>query len=291
MLNITNVGAFTGGDAFLIESPDGKNAIVDAGYACGAAITVEKIRKALNGRPLDYILLTHSHYDHTSASPALAEAWPGAQIVASEYAAYVFTRPGARREMRRLNESAAEQWEVAPNGELIDRLHVDRTVADGDVLDLGSYTLRVLAAPGHTRDTIGFWSEEEKLLIGNETYGTFSGCGHVMPAYLVGYQMTIDSIDRAAALGARTIIIPHWGVITGETCDGFFAEARHYAESTRNLIVNGWREGLSRAQLVDRYRSEYYVGCQMLYQPEPAFMTNANHIVNMILRECCGVTE
>ena len=290
MLKITNVGAFTGGDAFLIQT-GGKNAIVDAGYACGAPITVEKIRQALNGDSLDYILMTHSHYDHISAAPALKEAWPQAQIVASAYTAYVFTRPGALREMRRLNASAAEQWEVSEHAEYIDRLTVDRVVEDGDVLDLDTMTLQVLAAPGHTRDTIGFWSPEEKLLVGNETYGTFSGCGHVMPAYMVSYQSAIDAIDRAAALGAETVIVPHWGVITGETCEGFFREARQYAQSTRDLIVNGWEQGLTKAQLIDSYRQEYYVGCQMLYQPEAAFMTNADHIIDLVLRECCGVTK
>ena len=63
MLKIQNVGAFPGGDAFLLD--DGSGAcLLDTGFGfCGEALAVH-VRRALAERPLDAILLTHSHYDH-----------------------------------------------------------------------------------------------------------------------------------------------------------------------------------------------------------------------------------
>ena len=68
MLKIQNVGAFPGGDAFLLD--DGSGAcLLDTGFGfCGEALAVH-VRRALAERPLDAILLTHSHYDHACGAP------------------------------------------------------------------------------------------------------------------------------------------------------------------------------------------------------------------------------
>ena len=82
MVEFINVGGRPGGDAFLLLT-EGHAALVDSGYAFCAGEMVEKIRQNLGERRLDYILLTHSHYDHASGSPNAAEAFPEARVVAS----------------------------------------------------------------------------------------------------------------------------------------------------------------------------------------------------------------
>ena len=66
MLKIQNVGAFPGGDAFLLDDGNGA-CLLDTGFGfCGEALAVH-VRRALAERPLDAILLTHSHYDTPAA--------------------------------------------------------------------------------------------------------------------------------------------------------------------------------------------------------------------------------
>ena len=49
----------------------------------------------------NYILLSHSHYDHAGGVPYVKESWPEARVVAGEHAAAVFAKASARQKMRR----------------------------------------------------------------------------------------------------------------------------------------------------------------------------------------------
>lgn len=74
-LAITDVGTVPGDSGFLID--DGKTAIL---YDTGFAFTGEKLAENVKGpwgdRPLDYIFLTHSHYDHALGAAYVARAYP-----------------------------------------------------------------------------------------------------------------------------------------------------------------------------------------------------------------------
>ena len=60
---VTNVGPVNGGEGFLFVS-ENTTFLLDDGFSfCGNAL-VDNIKKVLGDRGLDYILLTHSHYDH-----------------------------------------------------------------------------------------------------------------------------------------------------------------------------------------------------------------------------------
>lgn len=284
MYDIINVGARPGGDAFLLRTGQ-EAALVDSGYAFCAGEMVEKLKNALGGRRLRYILLTHSHYDHVSGSPLCKRTWPEAQVVATEYAAGVFKKPGAIKTMREMNDNAARQWGVDGYEDLLDELSVDLTVSDGDVLPLGDITLEVLAAPGHTKCSIAFFSPEEKLLLACETYGTMGDSPVVMPAYLVGCQMTLDSIDRAEKCAPEAILLPHYKLITGQRAKTFLPMARRANEETFRIVAEGYRAGKSVEQLMAEFKDKYYTEEQALYQPEAAFMLNLSNMIPMLIRE------
>lgn len=284
MYEIINVGARPGADAFLFMNGDSA-ALIDSGYAFCAGELVDNIRAALGTRRLEYILLTHSHYDHASGSAYVKRAWPEASVVAGEYAAKVLSKPGALKTIREMNDNAARVWGVSEYEDALDSLAVDITVKDGDVLKLGALSLEVLAAPGHTRCSISFFCPEEKLLIACETYGTMGDRPVVMPAYLVGYQMTLDSITRAERCHPESILIPHYKVITGERAASFLSMARKSNIETYEAVVNGHRAGKSNEQLMEEFKEKYYTKEHALYQPEAAFMLNLSYMIPMLLRE------
>ena len=82
-LKITDVRALEGDSAFLID--DGKTSVLcDSGFAFTGARVADNIRNVLGSRGLDYIFLTHSHYDHALGSVYAKKAYPDAKVVKIE---------------------------------------------------------------------------------------------------------------------------------------------------------------------------------------------------------------
>ena len=100
---ITDVRIHPGDAGYLID--DGEVAILyDTGFGFTGKEMAEKVKDALGDRRLDYIFLTHSHYDHVLAVPHILRLFPDAKVVAGEYAAAIFKKESAKNLMRKLQK-------------------------------------------------------------------------------------------------------------------------------------------------------------------------------------------
>ena len=149
---------------------NGNTAILfDTGFGFTGRRIAENIREALGCRPLDYIFLSHSHYDHALAAVAVHDAYPCARIAAGDYAAKIFAKPTARAVMRDLDRKCAASHGITDHPDDTARLHVDFALSDGDFVPGTAF--RVIALPGHTRCSVGFYDEHSGLLLSSETLG------------------------------------------------------------------------------------------------------------------------
>jgi hydroxyacylglutathione hydrolase len=82
----------------------------------------------------------------------------------------------------------------------------DRTAADGDILDLGEVTIRVIATPGHTQNSVCYYIPEKAGAHGVVYTGDtlfVGGCGRL----LEGDALTMwQSLQRLAALPEETLV-------------------------------------------------------------------------------------
>ena len=117
-----------------------KAAIVDPGY--DAHTLLEFISS--NNLKLEYIILTHYHSDHSSASHRIKNSIPS-KIVASE------------SDSTKLN------------------VDVDIIVTDGDRLKAGEVKLDFVLTPGHTPGSISIIVDNEALLTGDTLF--IGDCG------------------------------------------------------------------------------------------------------------------
>ena len=114
---------------FLLDETTNKAAIVDPG---------DEAQRILNTFPLEgveveYILLTHGHYDHTTAVPDLHEALPDAKI-------YIHKADA--------NGAGSKLFPLA--AQIEDLNFYD----EGDELTMGELTIKVLHTPGHSPGSV-----------------------------------------------------------------------------------------------------------------------------------------
>ena len=119
-----------GTNCYILEDEGEKRAaVIDPGDEAERILSVLREMDS----QVDYILLTHGHYDHTTAVPELHEALPDAKI-------YIHKADA--------NGTGSRIFPLA--GQVKDLLFYD----EGDALPLGTLTIEVLHTPGHSPGSV-----------------------------------------------------------------------------------------------------------------------------------------
>ena len=119
-----------GTNCYILEDEKARAAaIIDPGDEAGRILQVIED----DGLAVKYILLTHGHYDHTTAVPQLHKALPQAEI-------YIHRADA--------NGAGSQLFPLA--GQIPDLKFYD----EGDTLALGDMTIQVLHTPGHSKGSV-----------------------------------------------------------------------------------------------------------------------------------------
>lgn len=283
-IKITDMRVRPGDSAFLVD--DGKTAILyDSGFGFTGAALADRIKNELGTRPLDYIFLTHSHYDHVYGSAYVLEKYPNACVAAGEYAAKIFKKPGARATMRDLDTKMAKSCGITVYPDLLDRLRVDIPVTDGQEIGAGDMSFVCLHLPGHTKCSFGFFERNTGLLLACETLGSYNGEGDVVPGCLVGCRMCHDAIKRVGSMPVSRILSPHYGMIEGEDVGMFLRRAEECLQETVDNTAAILRRGGSKEEAARAFKDRFYHGYIPTVYPPDAMNLNTGIMIDLIQRE------
>ena len=284
MVNVYDVRAIPGDSAFLLD--DGETSVLyDTGFAFTGCKIADNIKKALGSRSLDYILLTHSHYDHVLGTPYIAKDYPEAKVIAGEYAAQIFQRPSAKAVMRELDRKAAIKHSMADYEDLIDHLKVDIPVNDGDCFSCGDFHFEATALPGHTKCSMGFYLREHKLLLGSETLGVYFGNNTYLPFFLVGYQLTLDAFEKVKKLEIEKFLLPHYGVVDREEAQVYLENSEAATRETAQTMLSMLQDGKTKDEILAFVEERDYLDNVKPTYPIDAFHLNTSIMIEQIRKE------
>ena len=283
-IKITDVRPMSGDSGFLLDNGE-TSILYDTGFGFTGDKLAENVKKCLGERKLDYIFLTHSHYDHALGAVYVQKIYPESKIVAGEYAAKIFEKPSAKALMRELDKNNATAHGISEYEDLIDNLTVDIAVKDNDIITLGDLEFTVLALPGHTKCSVGFYLACNKLLLGCETLGLYTGENDVMPCFLVGYDMAINSIKRVMDMDIKAILVPHFGLLEGKDAKIYLEKSLENAVDVTEDILDMLEGGATDEEAFKYFSDRFYKGKLKEVYPLDAMTLNTNIMINLIKKE------
>ncbi len=152
---INTIGPFALYDSNIYLLTGERNALIDTGTGQASSLVIGEIRRILDGRHLDYVILTHCHYDHVGGLEAIL-AETGAKAMAGRADADVISNADSRYTLDTMFGGRLNPVPVDP-------------LDDGDVIDLGDRRLRVISTPGHTAGGICLYDESSRDLFSGDT--------------------------------------------------------------------------------------------------------------------------
>ncbi len=218
--------------------PGEKPALIDTGPANTAENVIAALT-ALGVKRLDSIVLTHVHVDHAGAAGRLAEHFPEATVYIHELGAPHLKDPGP------LTESVKSIWGEravslfgTPQPVPADRI---RTIADGDLIDLGDRQIEAIATPGHTRAHMVFLDRSTGAMICGDALGLQLPGSRIIrpstPPSDYSQSDTIASIEKLRDYTPSSLHLAHFG------------PAQQSPEDTFNRAIsaiNEWHESFQR---------------------------------------------
>ena len=147
---------------------------------------IENVVHALNGRPLDYMIVQHMEPDHCSMIDDMLRRYPEAKMVCSAkavgmYAQFYGTDVAARA----------------------------LVVKEGDKLSTGEHTLHFVMAPMvHWPEVMVTYDEKDKILFSADAFGTFGA----LAGNIFDDEITFDTVWMNDARRYYTNIVGKYGV-------------------------------------------------------------------------------
>lgn len=290
---IFRVTAGKGGDSFLVTKYE-KTFLFDTGMSyCGDKL-VRNIREAIGGRALDYVVLSHTHYDHVGALPYVRKAFPEAKVMGSAYGQYVMTRPGALKMMLKLGRNAEEMFgEPGQDKCTVEGMKIDEALADGETIDLGleygkpdgeAGMITAYEAKGHTDCSMMYMLRPDDLLFASESTGVVVDWDINEVVILKSVEDSMKSLAKGRELHPERIIVPHFGITPMEYRDAFWDIYEWSAKDQVGFIGGLIDKGYGYDKCLEEFEEEYWSDRRQKQQPRKAFHENAVNIVRVYMR-------
>ncbi len=204
-------------------------AVIDPGPANDAHYAA--LLKAIGGRPVSHIVVTHTHVDHSPLATRLA-----AETGAKTYA------EGPHRSARALALGETNALDASGDADFVP----DVKLAHGDVIEGDEWTLTALFTPGHTANHMAFaWNDTDYLLSGDHVMAWATSIVAPPDGSMKDYMTSLDvMLDQPQ----QTYFPGHGGRL--ENAHAFVRALRAHRKMRETAVLDQVRKGRDTIQAV-----------------------------------------
>ena len=148
-LAVMNSG-FTTNTYIVTDEETGATAVVDP------SLPEESLIEKLSGKDVQYILLTHGHFDHTCGVKLVKEK-TGAKVVIH------------KEDDEMLHDVTKNEFKINCKGYEFPEVDADILAEDGTELMLGNTKITVMHTPGHTKGGVCYLFKEDLVMFSGDT--------------------------------------------------------------------------------------------------------------------------
>ncbi|MHA2364697.1 MAG: MBL fold metallo-hydrolase [Candidatus Hodarchaeales archaeon] len=214
------------GGVYLVESE--KKCLIDSGTINGASIIIKKL-KEMDAFPPDYVVLTHSHWDHSQGVTVLREK--------------------AQREQKSIEVMASQKAIPLLEDQSFNTVFHPKQkyknitdvipLTEGEIIDLDGLTLKIFDVPGHIKDHIAILDEKNKSIFVGDAIGNKVSdnafLSAIMPPYCskTEFDSTIEKLKR---IDYTNLGLAHFGYIHGEEAKSILDEGKMICDKTWEIF-------------------------------------------------------
>ena len=270
-----------------------EGAIFEGGVgAMGPVLRQQLDALEITGGFIKQVIVTHGHPDHVMAVPMFRKIFPGVTVSASKMAAATMSAEKAVSFFAKVDQgltasllaagSIGEEHRPEPLAEM--QIPVDRVLADGDTVAVGSLSFNVLETPGHSDCSLSFHEPRAGILVISDATGYYLPEHEWWwPNYFSGYAAYLDSMRRLSALPAEVLCLSHNAALTGaDDVKAYFDGAIGATEAYHQRIVAQAREGKAVREIAEQLGSEVHEKTQLA--PLEFFQKNCGLLVKQSMK-------
>lgn len=240
----------------------------------GAVVNFKRQWEALSSpQPeVEYLVAMHAHFDHVCGIPALQEMFPQAAVAASAKAQRVLGKAEIVADFFSQDRSMLDVLsregllDESPAIPQVEKIDVNFVLEPGQTLSLDrGLELEIIAAPGHSSDSLATWLPADKILFISDAAGFQMSDSEIFPIFFQSYPVYMETLKRLQGYPARIIGIPHETIWRGDDIELFYQRAVNAAEGAFALIRDYSEKGLSREEMHKLLFERYYRGDLRIY--------------------------
>jgi glyoxylase-like metal-dependent hydrolase (beta-lactamase superfamily II) len=198
-------------------------------------------RLGIGSSDLAHVVVTHIHLDHAGGVGALSRRYPSATVWVHERGAHHLADP------KRLVASATMIYGDDRMAELFGSVEPVaaqriRSLADGDVIELGGRSLVAAATPGHAKHQVALVDSDTGAVFTGDALGIHPPDLPVLrpatPPPDYNLELAVESIERIRALAGELLLFSHFGPVreVDRTCDLAVKRFRDWTETVRRAM-------------------------------------------------------